>query len=74
MNDTLLKLDAELTTACDKVTEKTGDPEDAARNKAHVVSICERNRARIRYTQGQNDTSVSTVRNAHNKVNMALLW
>ena len=74
MNATLSTLEAELTVACDKAMETPEEPEVAIQNKAHIVAVCERNRARIRFTQEQNDTSVATVRNAHNKVNMALLW
>ena len=74
MNTTLSTLEAELTAACDKAMETPQEPEVAVHNKAHIVAVCERNRARIRFTQEQNDTSVATVRNAHNKVNMALLW
>ena len=74
MNGTLSELDAKLTTACDAATEETSETGYAARNKTHIVSICERNRAMIRFTQEQNETCVSTVRIIHKKVNMALLW
>ena len=74
MNGTLSELDAKLTTACDAATEETDETGHPARNKTHVVSVCERNRAMIRFTQEQNETCVSTVRIIHKKVNMALLW